>query len=64
MLIDHVQLAMPAGRENDARAFFVDLLGMIEEEKPEPLRSRGCEFQKICATRFRKFWARGSYSLT
>jgi catechol 2,3-dioxygenase-like lactoylglutathione lyase family enzyme len=46
MLIDHVQLAMPPGREADARAFFIDLLGMVEEEKPEELRSRGgCWFR-------------------
>ena len=47
MLIDHVQLAMPPGREDDARAFFVDLLGMVEEKKPEALRSRGgCWFRR------------------
>ena len=39
--LDHVQLAMPAGGEDLARAFFVDLLGMVEDEKPEPLKSRG-----------------------
>ena len=39
--IDHVQLAAPAGCEDDARRFFGDLLGLEEIEKPEPLRSRG-----------------------
>ena len=39
--IDHVQLAAPAGCEDAARAFFGDLLGLEELEKPEPLRSRG-----------------------
>jgi catechol 2,3-dioxygenase-like lactoylglutathione lyase family enzyme len=44
--IDHVQLAMPRGGEPDARRFFVDLLGMTEEEKPEALRARGgCWFR-------------------
>lgn len=41
LAIDHVQLAMPAGREDDARAFFVGLLGMNELEKPAELRARG-----------------------
>ncbi|HKF03525.1 MAG TPA: VOC family protein [Candidatus Sulfotelmatobacter sp.] len=44
--IDHVQLAMPAGKEDDARAFYGKLLGMFEIEKPAELRKRGgCWFQ-------------------
>jgi len=39
--IDHVQLAAPAGCEEDARAFFSGLLGLDELEKPESLRARG-----------------------
>ena len=39
--LDHLQVAMPAGAEARARAFYADLLGLIEVEKPEPLRSRG-----------------------
>jgi catechol 2,3-dioxygenase-like lactoylglutathione lyase family enzyme len=39
--IDHVQLAMPAGEEDRARAFFVDLLGMVEVAKPAELAKRG-----------------------
>jgi catechol 2,3-dioxygenase-like lactoylglutathione lyase family enzyme len=39
--IDHVQLAAPAGCEEDARRFFGELLGLEELEKPEPLQSRG-----------------------
>ncbi len=39
--IDHVQLAAPARCEAQARAFFGELLGLEELEKPEPLRSRG-----------------------
>ncbi len=41
MRLDHIQLAMPAGEEDQARAFFSDLLGMTEEEKPYPLSERG-----------------------
>jgi catechol 2,3-dioxygenase-like lactoylglutathione lyase family enzyme len=39
--IDHVQLAMPPGEEAKARAFYGDLLGMQEEEKPPVLAARG-----------------------
>jgi catechol 2,3-dioxygenase-like lactoylglutathione lyase family enzyme len=39
--IDHVQLAMPQGKEASARAFYCDVLGMIELEKPEALKARG-----------------------
>ncbi|MBX2850790.1 MAG: VOC family protein [Phycisphaeraceae bacterium] len=41
MRLDHIQLAMPAGEEAQANAFFGGLLGMQEVQKPEPLRSRG-----------------------
>lgn len=39
--IDHVQLAMPAGEENRARAFYAGLLGMAELPKPPELAKRG-----------------------
>jgi catechol 2,3-dioxygenase-like lactoylglutathione lyase family enzyme len=39
--VDHVQLAAPAGCENDARRFFGQLLGLEELEKPKALRARG-----------------------
>ena len=44
--LDHIQLAMPRGGEDKARAFWGELLGMKEEVKPEPLASRGgCWFR-------------------
>jgi catechol 2,3-dioxygenase-like lactoylglutathione lyase family enzyme len=44
--IDHAQLAMPAGAEDQARWFYETLLGLKEVEKPEPLTSRGgCWFE-------------------
>ena len=39
--IDHVQLAMPAGREDEARAFYGGVLGIPEKAKPEELARRG-----------------------
>jgi len=39
--IDHVQLAMPAGREEEARLFYAGLLGIPETAKPGQLAKRG-----------------------
>ena len=39
--IDHVQLAMPRGAEDDARRFYRDLLGLREVPKPANLAARG-----------------------
>jgi len=39
--IDHVQLAMPAGEEEQARAFFGGVLEMTEIPKPTVLAARG-----------------------
>jgi catechol 2,3-dioxygenase-like lactoylglutathione lyase family enzyme len=39
--IDHVQLAMPPGREDDARGFYERLLGIPEVPKPPGLAKRG-----------------------
>jgi catechol 2,3-dioxygenase-like lactoylglutathione lyase family enzyme len=38
---DHVQLAMPRGREDAARSFYAGLLGMTELPKPPVLAARG-----------------------
>ncbi len=40
-VIDHVQLAMPPGEEEKARAFYERLLGMKEVAKPVELAGRG-----------------------
>ena len=43
--LEHLQLAMPIGREAEARAFYGDLLGLAELEKPPQLAGRrGCWF--------------------
>ena len=44
--IDHVQLAMSAGGEAAARAFYRDALGLAETPKPAHLAARGgCWFE-------------------
>jgi catechol 2,3-dioxygenase-like lactoylglutathione lyase family enzyme len=39
--LDHIQLAMPAGAEADARRFYSELLGLAEIAKPAELAARG-----------------------
>jgi catechol 2,3-dioxygenase-like lactoylglutathione lyase family enzyme len=39
--IEHVQLAMPAGEEDKARAFYTGVLGITEKVKPPHLARRG-----------------------
>lgn len=41
MGLDHVQLAMPPGGEEQARRFYGELLGLAEIEKPATLKARG-----------------------
>lgn len=44
--LDHIQLAMPKGREAEARAFYAGLLGIPEMAKPANLAQRGgCWFE-------------------
>ena len=39
--LHHVQVAMPAGAEDEARRFYAEGLGLTEVEKPTDLRGRG-----------------------
>ena len=41
LAIDHIQLAIPPGEEDNARAFYRDLLGFNEIPKPPELAKRG-----------------------
>lgn len=44
--LDHVQLAMPAGGEAEARRFYAGVLGLTEVAKPPSLAPRGgCWFE-------------------
>ena len=45
--LDHVQLAMPAGREREAVAFYEGVLGIPQVPKPDHLARRGgCWFEQ------------------
>lgn len=39
--VDHIQLAIPEGAEDQARTFYVDILGFTEIQKPAALANRG-----------------------
>jgi catechol 2,3-dioxygenase-like lactoylglutathione lyase family enzyme len=44
--IDHILIAMPAGRDDEARAFYHGILGLVEEVKLSQLAARGgCWFE-------------------
>jgi len=46
LVLDHVQVAAPAGCEEAARAFYAGLLGLVEIPKPVALAARGgCWFR-------------------
>lgn len=45
--LDHLQISMPAGQEDEARAFYGGLLGFSEAAKPPALAARGgCWFAR------------------
>jgi catechol 2,3-dioxygenase-like lactoylglutathione lyase family enzyme len=39
--LDHIQLCIPVGMEQEGRAFYCGILGLAEVEKPEPLKKNG-----------------------
>ncbi len=41
LALDHVQIAMPPGGEEEARAFYRGVLGLDEVPKPAPMRANG-----------------------
>ena len=49
--IDHIQLAIPAGGEDRARAFYGDLLGLPVTPKPAELGARGGAWFEMPAIR-------------
>lgn len=42
--LDHLQLAIPERGEDQARAFYAGLLGLLEVPKPASLSASGCWF--------------------
>jgi len=50
--LDHVQFTMPAGTEEQADRFYVDILGFEAEEKPPALAARGGRWYRSGTVRF------------
>lgn len=44
--LDHIQIAIPGGGEEQARQFYGDLLGMHEVPKPDTLSPTGSWFER------------------
>ncbi|CUA80017.1 VOC family protein [Anoxybacillus suryakundensis] len=45
--LDHVQICVPIGAEDEARAFYTGVLGFTEIEKPETLKASGGLWYKV-----------------
>jgi catechol 2,3-dioxygenase-like lactoylglutathione lyase family enzyme len=45
--LHHAQITIPKGAEDEARAFYCDILGLPEIIKPESLKARGGFWLKI-----------------
>ena len=39
--LDHIQICIPVGKENEARKFYTDIIGLSEIPKPEVLKANG-----------------------
>jgi catechol 2,3-dioxygenase-like lactoylglutathione lyase family enzyme len=39
--INHIQVSVPLGSEDEVRRFYCDVLGLLEVPKPEALKGRG-----------------------
>jgi hypothetical protein len=39
--VDHVQITIPIGAEDEARRYYIDFLGLVQIPKPESLAGRG-----------------------
>ncbi len=39
--LDHVQICIPTGKENDARQFYTEIIGLVEIPKPAELIPNG-----------------------
>ncbi|MGJ3237346.1 MAG: VOC family protein [Anaerolineae bacterium] len=47
MYMHHANISIPSGKENEARTFYCDLLGMQEFEKPQALMHNGGFWLKL-----------------
>jgi 4-hydroxyphenylpyruvate dioxygenase-like putative hemolysin len=50
--LDHVQICIPNGKENEARHFYTDIIGLIEIPKPEVLIPYGGLWYQVADIQF------------
>jgi catechol 2,3-dioxygenase-like lactoylglutathione lyase family enzyme len=50
--LDHIQICIPTGKENEARKFYTDIIGLIEIPKPQPLMPNGGLWYQIADIQF------------
>ena len=50
--LDHVQICIPNGKENEARHFYTDIIGLIEIPKPEALIPNGGLWYQVADIQF------------
>ena len=50
--LDHIQICIPKGKENEARYFYTDIIGLTEIPKPASLIADGGLWYKIADIQF------------
>ncbi|HTQ66119.1 MAG TPA: VOC family protein [Puia sp.] len=50
--LDHIQICIPVGKENEARTFYTDIVGLEEIPKPKELVGRGGLWYKVANIEF------------
>ena len=50
--LDHLQICIPVGKENEARNFYTDIVGLEEIPKPKELVARGGLWYKVANIEF------------
>jgi catechol 2,3-dioxygenase-like lactoylglutathione lyase family enzyme len=50
--LDHIQICIPVGKENEARFFYTEILGMTEIPKPKELKHNGGLWYQVADIQF------------
>ncbi len=50
--LDHIQICIPKGKENDARQFYTNIIGLTEIAKPEALIPNGGLWYQLADIQF------------
>jgi len=50
--LDHIQICIPKGKENEARAFYTNIIGLTEIPKPQELIANGGLWYQLADIQF------------